>query len=433
MAGSTCRPAQQGKTAPTKQKQSVECQKVGGKWKWQLVPAATAAPVLTASSPAAVPGFDGKTISLAIIGTSTNPTWSNISRAISAAFEARVATINRRGGIGGKYPIKLIVRDANYDPAVTLTELNATKDQVVGFGSILGTPSTERVLDTLKQDQLLASPASQEARWGLETNLLPIFNSYQVQAINAVSYYVDQVPRSTVCSVSVAGSFGDAGREGFNFAAQDLGAKVGTTLTMAPTDTNPAPILGQLRAAGCQGVMVTVTPIQLLNLVMGPARAGIPFRWISMGASFSDRLITSQTSLVFEQTVWVVGDGPVWGEGTSQLAAELVAADQKYWTENPDIGLTYGFAQAKVWEAVLERAVARNDLSRAGVLTAAREVSTVDLSGMGSPTDYSAAQRLSAPQASLFAVDGSYRNSLRMLAPNYASPSAARFRVTSAR
>ncbi len=428
--GAACTAKQNGEQRPsTKKPNVVQCSKAKGVWRWRTLASASSADVARAGgAPAVVAGFDGSTINLAIIGTKTNPTWSNISRAITAAFEARIATINRRGGIGGRYRVNLIVRDANYDPVLTLAEVNATKGQVVGYGSILGTPATDAVLDLLRQEGLLASPASQEARWANEAALLPVFNSYQIQAINAVSYYLETKPGSTICSVSVAGTFGDAGKEGVTFAAQDLGAKLGTALTLAPTDTNVTPVLGQLRAAGCQGVMATVTPQQLAALVIGSARAGITFQWMAMGASFSDRLITSQTSLVFEQTCWVVGDGPVWGEGTGELSNELIASNNKYWTENPDIGLTFGYVQARVWEAVLERAVARKDLSRAGLLIASREIGTVDLGGVGSPTDYSQPQRLSAPRASIFSVDGSYRNSVKMLKANYSSPTAAKYR-----
>jgi ABC-type branched-subunit amino acid transport system substrate-binding protein len=241
---------------------------------------------------------------------------------------------------------------------------------------------------------------------------------------------LEQSPGATVCSVSIATSFGDAGAEGFSFAATDLGARVGASLQMASTDTNAAPVLAQLVRGGCQGVVTTLAPQQLVQLVMGAARAGLPFRWIILGAGFSDRIITPQTSKTFEASCWVIGDGPVWGEKeTVSLAADLLAADHRYWTENPDVGLTFGYTQARVWEAVLERAVALGDLSRAGLLSASRSVGSVDTGGLGSPIDYSQPIRLSAPRASIYAVDGSYRNSIRLLNAVYTAPSAARFKL----
>ncbi len=426
--GAKCTVALLGTERPTKKGQTAVCvrtKKKGYVWSLQVAPQPQGP-----AAPAVVPGFDGKAITLGIIGTTTNPTWTNISKAISAGFEARVAAINRRGGIGGKYPVKVLFRDANYDPGQTLVELGATKNQVVGYGSILGTPSTEAAVPFLRDNQLMASPASQEGRWAKEPNLLPVFNSYQIQAINGVGYFIEQAPGSIVCSVSVATSFGDAGAEGFTFAATDLGARIGTTMTMAPTDTNPAPVLAQLARSGCNGVVATVTPQQLLALVVGAARGNLTFRWIALGAGFSDRIITSQTSKIFEQSCWVIGDGPVWGDpATASLAADLLASDNRYWTENPDVGLTFGYTQARVWEAMLEAAVAAGDLSHAGLLKASTVVGQIDTGGLGSPINYSQPQRLSAPRAAIYAVDGSYRNSIRMLVNNYSAPVASRFRL----
>jgi ABC-type branched-subunit amino acid transport system substrate-binding protein len=427
VAGTTCRKSQLGQKRSTSDGTHVICTHIKKKFVWIPVPSATQPP---SALLAAAPGFDGKTITLGIIGTKTNPTWSNISKAISAGFEARVAAINRRGGVAGKYPIRILFKDANYDAGQTLVELGATKNQVVGYGSILGTPATEAAVPFLRENQLLASPASQEGRWAKEPNLLPVFNSYQIQAINGVAYYLEQAPGATVCAVSINGTFGDAGTEGFTFATADLGAKVGTVVQMAPIDTNAAPVLAQLAKAGCQGVVATVSPQQLVNLVMGAGRANLPFKWVILGAGFSDRIITQQTSKTFEQSCVVIGDGPMWGEKeTAPLAADLIASDNRYWTENPDVGLTFGYTQARVWEAMLEAAVASGDLSRAGLLSASRSVGAIDTGGLGSPIDYRQPQRLSAPRATVYAVDGSYKNSIRTLVLAYSAPVATRFRL----
>lgn len=414
---------------------TVICSKVKGRWIWVDAASANSTAVTAVAAPAVVPGFDGHTITLGIIGTSTNANFANVSRSITAAIEARMAAINRRGGVAGKYPVRLVVREANYDPTLTINEINATKNQVVGYASVLGTPSVEAALPLLRQEQLLASPASQEARWALESSLLPVLNSYQVQTINGVSYWLEQqgggAAASTVCAVSVASSFGDAGTEGTRFAVSESGAKLGVVVTLVPNDNNVAPALAQLRAAGCQAVTATVAPLQLVALVVGAARSGWATRWIASAAGFSDRIVTPQTGPAFEQTVWVVGDGPQWGDPTLKvLVDELLASDNRYWTENPDVGLVFGHAQGATWEAVLERAVADRDLSRAGLLAASRKVATVNIDGVGSTIDYSQPARLSSPRATIFAVDNSYRNSIRMLSFGYSSAVAARYKFS---
>ena len=118
--------------------------------------------------------------------------------------------------------------ETNYDPVETAAQLHATKNRVAAYVSILGTPSVEATEPILRSEGLLAAPASQEARWADSPSLLPVFNSYQVQAINGIAYFVDQFAqanpgvRPTVCGVSVATSFGDAGSEGIKAAAARL-------------------------------------------------------------------------------------------------------------------------------------------------------------------------------------------------------------------
>ena len=387
---------------------------------------------------AKAPGFDGKTLRIGILSTTVHPIWGTIGKALKAGLEARVATINRRGGIGGRYRIELVFAETNYDPGQTATQLNATKDVVAGYAQILGTPNVEAVEPILKQFQLVASPASQEARWATSPNLLPIGNNYQVQAINGISYFLEQSAitnsgtRPRVCAASVATSYGEAGNEGFRFAQERLGFDAGPVVSIGATETSMATYSAQLRNAGCAAVMVTVGPAQTLGLVVSGRQQGFSPRWIIMGASFSEKIIVPLTGPLFEQGAWVVGDGTQWGDasviGMPTVRNELIAADHRFWTENPDVGLTYGYVQGRVIEAVLEKAVALGDLSHQGLLNASRQIGVVDTLGLTSPIDYSQAARLANGRTTIFAVDGSYQNAIKVLSRDYTSPTGQAYK-----
>ena len=402
------------------------------RWQVQAAPSTVAQPVSTVLPPTV--GFDGTTIRLGVLTTTKHPIWGTIGRVINAGIDAHVAAINRRGGIGGRYPIELVRGETNYDPNETVTQLNATKDAVVGYVSILGTPNVEAVEPLLRAEQLTASPASQEARWAISPSLVPIGNSYQVQAINGIAYFLESTanPKATVCGISVATSFGDAGTEGIRFAQQRLGFTAGPIVQVGPTDNQLAPAVAQLKAAGCQAVFLTVGPAQTLASVLTGRALGFTPRWIIMGASFSDKIVQPATSIALEQTAWVVGDGTQWddvgSEGIRRITAELIDSDNRFWTENPDVGLTYGWMQARAFEAILERAVANGDLSRVGILNAVRQTGTIDMLGLGSPIDYSQPVRLARAQTTIFAIDGSYRNAIRVLTKDYSSPAAQAYK-----
>ena len=435
---SACTKAQRGTERIRADGSIVVCTATGtatgkaGRWTVQVPTTTTAAIAPTAPIPTV--GFDGTTIRLGLLTTTKHPVWGTIGKVISAGIEAHVAAINRRGGIAGHYPIELVRAETNYDPNETVAQLNATKGSVVGFISILGTPNVEAVEPLLRQEQLTASPASQEARWALSPNLIPIGNSYQVQAINGIAYFLDSVanPKATVCGVSVATSYGDAGTEGIRFARDRLGFTAGPIVQIGAAETQLASAVGQLKGAGCQAVFLTVGPAQTLATVLTGKALGFAPRWIIMGASFSDRLVQPATGVAFEQGAWVVGDGTQWddvsAEGIRRITSELIDSDNRFWTENPDVGLTYGWMQARAFEAILEKAVANNDLTRAGVLNAARQTGPVDTLGLGSPIDYSQPVRLAKAQTTIFAIDGSYRNAIRVLTKDFSSPAAQAYR-----
>ena len=432
--GSPCARSQRGLEQVRSDGSRVVCTPVGTRSRWQVqaTPSTVAQPASTVLPPTV--GFDGTTIRLGVLTTTKHPIWGTIGRVINAGIEAHVTAINRRGGIAGRYRIELVPGETNYDPNETVTQLNATKDSVVGYVSILGTPNVEAVEPLLRADQLTASPASQEARWAVSPSLVPIGNSYQVQAINGIAYFLESTgnPKATVCGISVATSFGDAGAEGIRFAQQRLGFTAGPIVQLGPTDNQLAPAIGQLKAAGCQAVFLTVGPAQTLASVLTGRALGFTPRWIIMGASFSDRIVQPATSIALEQTAWVVGDGTQWddvgSEGIRRITAELIDSDNRFWTENPDVGLTYGWMQARAFEAILERAVANGDLSRTGILNAVRQIGTVDTLGLGSPIDYSQPVRLARAQTTIFAIDGSYRNAIRVLTKDFSSPAAQAYK-----
>ncbi len=345
------------------------------------------------------------------------------------AIEAHFQAVNRRGGIAGRYPVRVLFAETNYDPATTAAQVQATKDQVVAYASILGTANVAAVAPTLAAEHLLASPASQDAAWADQPSLLPIGSSYQVQAAAGISYYLAQPGRASdlVCAVSIATPFGDAGAEGVRLAQAAQGFALGPQLQVSPTDDRPLVVLGPLRSAGCKVVMLTIAPQQVGAIVLGARATGwTDVRWIVMGAGFSERLVTQQSSLAFEQSTWVVGDGTQWGDaqapGMSTLMAELEAGGYRHRNEKPDVGLTFGWAQARALEMVLERAAADGDLSRSGIERALNKVGPIDFGGLASPIDYSRPQRISEPLATVFAVDGSYQNSIRVIAKNVRAP-----------
>ncbi len=434
-AGATCTAAQVGKTVGT-----LTCLKNGRKRIWTqgavaapTTAAATGAVSAPAGAPAglkAVPGFDGKTIVIGNITSKTNAAWGPLSRGIAASLEAHVKAINAKGGIAGKYPIKIEEAETNYDPNIAVQQLSATKDKVVMYASVLGTPVNEALLPLYEQNKLVASPGSLDAKWISKKNMIPILTSYQVQAINGVSYYLEKNPNKTICAVSRQDAYGETGTEGVKFAQSKQGFKLGTIETVPASQTDMAAVTVRLRDAKCDGVYVTTGPAQATALLVQGNQNGYTPQWILMSPTFSDKQVTPAVSALYEKYVWMSGDGVEWGDksapGMKQLISELTAAGFDNYVSAPDVGNVWGFAQAKAVEAVLEQAVKNGDLSRDGMLKAANEIGAPDLGGLGASVDL--AKRTPAPKNSIFRADGSKQLAITLLQKEYGTPAAAEYR-----
>jgi ABC-type branched-subunit amino acid transport system substrate-binding protein len=441
-AGANCTAAQLGTT-----ESGLTCVKEGRARKWRAAaaapttaaPAAAPAPGATAAPaalPAAglkpVPGFDGKTIVVANITSKTNAAWGPLSRGIGAALESHFKAINAKGGIAGKYKIQIEEAETNYDPNIAVQQFNATKDKVVMIASTLGTPVNEVLLPLYEQNKMVASPGSLDAKWISKKNMLPILSSYQVQAINGVSYFLDQAGNKdkTICAVSRQDAYGETGTEGVKFAQEKNGFKLGPIETVPAAQTDMAAVTVRLKNANCAAVYVTTGPAQATALLVQGNQNGFTPRWILMSPTFSDKQVTPATSELYEKFVWMSGDGVEWNDttapGMKTLIAELKANGFDNYVAAPDTGLIWGAAQARVVEAVLEEAVKQGDLSRDGILKAANSIPAVDLGGLGASIDM--VKRLPAVKNTIFKANGSKQLALEVVAKDYGTPIAGQYR-----
>jgi ABC-type branched-subunit amino acid transport system substrate-binding protein len=438
-AGKACTAAEVGKTVGT-----LKCVKDGRKktGKWQAVAAAaptTAAKAGAAATPAPAdagiktgPGFDGTTIVVGNITSKTNAAWGPLSKGIGAALESKVKALNAKGGIAGKYPIKIEEYETNYDPNIAVQGLNATKDKVALYASVLGTPVNEALLPLYEQNKLVASPGSLDAKWIGKKNMMPILSSYQVQAINGAAYYFEQAGNSgkVMCGVSRQDAYGSTGTEGLNFAQDKLKFALGTIETVPASQTDFVATVTKLKSANCAAVYVTTGPAQLTALLVQGSQNGFTPQWIAMSPTFNDKQVSPATSGLYEKYVWTVSDGVEWNDqtapGMKALVADLKNNGFANYVANPDTGLIWGYAQILVTIAVLEKAVANKDLSRDGILAAASQVGAVDLGGLGTSVDFS--KRIPPTVNTIFSIDGSKQLAVKVLKASYSSAAAAGYR-----
>jgi len=383
---------------------------------------------------AAAPGFDPatNTIHLGVISPLTGPV-AVIGKPLTAGTETWFKYVNEAlGGIGGKYKVTLDEEDSQYTPQLGVQAYNKIKGGDVMIAQLLGTPVTKAVLPLLKQDGVVAAPASLDADWVRDPNLLPVGGPYQIQMINAADYAVNNLglKSKTVCTMIQDDSYGQAGQQGVDFAAQKLGFTVKTTAKFTQAAPDFTAQIQQLRSAGCSLVFLTSTPGDTANIFAKAAGLGFAPQWIGQSPSYIGALATSPLGPYLAAHFLLVSEGTEWGDTAVKGMADLIARVKTYDpTQPPDYYFSFGYYEAWAVTQVLDEAVKLGDLSRAGVMNAMAKVGTLSFDGLAGNYKYGPpADRVPPVQSTIFKIDPSKPIGLATVAYNITSDAAKAYK-----
>jgi branched-chain amino acid transport system substrate-binding protein len=241
-------------------------------------------------SGASAPGVTDTTVTVGTHQPLTGPAAAGYS-AISPATKAYFEYVNAQGGIQGR-KIQYTVKDDGYNPANTQKVVRqlVLQDKVFAILNGLGTPTHTGVLDFLKTnstpDLFVASGSSSWNQPEKYPDTFAYNPSYEVESKIAATQIKEQWPGKTVCALGQDDDFGSGALTGLQDVLGQDGVKVSTTYV--PTNTNVAPQIGKLKAAGCEVVHLATIP-GFTALALGTA-ARLQFgpQWVStsVGADY---------------------------------------------------------------------------------------------------------------------------------------------------
>ena len=376
------------------------------------------------------PGVDGKTIKLGVLTPLSGPV-AVIGQPLTAGNQVYFDYVNSQGGIAGEYQVELVQEDTQYSPPRTVQQYNKIKNDVVAFTQVLGTAPTLAVLPQLTQDGIIAAPASLDAFWVREPNLLPVGGPYQVQAINALDYYVNEADGKgkNICSFIQDDAYGEAGQSGVDFAAENLGFEVVDTQKFKVGDKDVTGQVQRLQGSKCDAVFLVATPTDAGTIWGTAAKLGFAPRWIGQSPTWIDELGASPLAEYLQQTTWIVAEGTEWGDEEVPGMADMVARVEEFKPDQePDYYFGFGYNQGIAMTALLEKAVELGDLSREGMMKASEELGSVSFDGLSGDYQYGPAEERSPSRMStIFEVDPDKPFGLGTLEYQYESDAAASF------
>ena len=172
------------------------------------------------------------------------------------------------------------------------------------------------MLPQLKRDKMVGAPASLDATWVREENLLPIGGPYQIQAINALDYYVKEGggEGKNICSMIQDDAYGEAGQAGVEFAAEKLGFELVDHAALQDRRQGrdrPGTAPGRTK---CDAVFLVATPSDAGTIwgtaaKLGSRRAGSGSRRHGSTSSAPRR-----SKEYLAKTTWIASEGTEWGD-----------------------------------------------------------------------------------------------------------------------
>jgi ABC-type branched-subunit amino acid transport system substrate-binding protein len=329
---------------------------------------------------AAAPGFDpaSKTITVGEIAALSGPLAPG-SQEIIAGQQAWYDKINAEGGVAGKYKVKQITGDNQYNPQLAVQTYQKMKDDVALFSNVLGTPSTRALLPLYERDSKVAMGA-QDGDLAHEPALIPFLASYQTNIANAVSYLwnKENTHGSKYCALVQDDASGNARVAGLKAIGDKLGFSVGTVARFAPTDTAFTAQIQQLQNDRCDVVVFGGSVSNTGSVIAAATQLQYTPTWISEYFALSTAFTTSPLAPYLEQHFLFTGPGDQLDNDNNPGMADL---HKNLKISNPNVAPSmqhvYGYIQGMATTAVLEQAVKDGDLSGKGVRKALTELGTV--------------------------------------------------------
>lgn len=381
---------------------------------------------------AATPGVVGDTIVLGAL-TPLSDAVAVIGKPILAGVTTYFDKLNaEQGGVGGKYKVRILAEDITYaNPSSGAQKYQKIKDQVAMFAMVLGTDQVNGVLPLLTEDTLIAVPTTFDAEWVRDERLLPWGVPYQLQAINGVGYALTEGGHAgqTVCTMTLATGYGQATVEGVEHLAKAMGFRVAVNATFKQDDQDFVAPVTQLKNAGCGVIMLAALPNVTGKVLGTAAQLGFAPRWIGTSPSWHHALAASPIKDYLVKTFWQSWDGPEATDTTEAGVRTMLAAQAKYAPDQgPDWYYYGGYIMAFAIHAMLEKAVASGDLTRAGFKAASASAGTVTSDGLASPWTYGEVASRNPPRvASILRVNPAEPLGLTLARRGFSVPAAATY------
>jgi ABC-type branched-subunit amino acid transport system substrate-binding protein len=335
------------------------------------------------------PGVTASTVKLGVL-TDLSGVFAPLAKPLTQANQLFWKQQNAKGGVC-KRTVQLDIKDHGYDPQKAVVQYRDMSQSVAALQQLLGSPITAALLPTLKTDSMLSLLSAWPSSLLSNDNIIVVGTTYDIEMINGLDYLLGKgliKKGEKIGHLYFEGEYGENGLKGSKYFASKNGMTV-VEQKIKATDTDMAGQVAAFKRAGVKAIAVTTAPTQLASVAGIAASQGMTVPIIGNNPTYDPALLKTPAAKVIKANAYISGSIAPWTVDkpqVKQVGDDFTAAYPK---SDPKAAVQFGYAQAQVMYEILNQGCKNKDLSRAGLVKAAHQVSGIDTGGLiSAPLDY---------------------------------------------
>lgn len=288
--------------------------------------------------------------------------------------------------------VKLIVKDHGYDPQKAVVQYRDLSKNVAGLQQLLGSPITAALLPTLKTDSMISMLAAWPSSLLSNDFIIEVGASYDLEMINGLDKLLEDgkiAKGDKIGHIYFEGEYGENGLAGSKAFADKNGFEI-VEQKIKATDEDMSGQVSALKQAGVKAIALTAAPTQMASVAGVAASQGLNVPIVGNNPTWNPALLKTPAADALKANAYVVASIAPYNFDAAGPKEVAGVYGKAYPKEVPQAAVQFGWAQGEVMSKVLQKACDDGDLSREGIVKAARTLKDLDLDGLtAGPLDYS--------------------------------------------
>jgi ABC-type branched-subunit amino acid transport system substrate-binding protein len=324
-------------------------------------------------------GINGKEITLGVL-TDLTGVFAALGKDLTDTQQLYWDQKNAKGGVCGKYTVKLLVKDHGYVVQNAVQLYSGMKDQILALQHTIGSPINTALADQLTSDKMINIPEA----WAFNLtknpyNLVP-GATYDVEMINGIDYLLKQgklKDGDTVGHIYQDSEYGAGGLAGSKYMAQKHNLKLVEEKIKA-TDADMTAQVTDLKAKGAKAIFLTTAPTQTASVAGVAQSQGLDVPILGNNPVFAAGLLTTSAAAALKANLYFAAPTETLDKATTVLDAFKA----KFPGRKPTLGVVAGWGAAEIMSQILEKACSNGDLTRDGLFAAKNSLTNVETGGL---------------------------------------------------